>query len=277
MINENDIIILPIIGQNDGEMTQAKMLLLRLIDEHHLPIQLQQFFLSNADDKLTPKCLLSLLKAQKVAQALLLDHQKLVLIHLQNQTGDLLKVHCDWQRQTRRIINAGRKTEMLLQACKLSWRMTVLDGTAGFGHDALILASTGAMVTLFERNPIIALMLLCEYHHMLSHKNWQSLLERMTIVYGDINQHQGRADIIYLDPMFPKDSYSAKVGKHMQLLQNFVAPPDDAGERQLLTHAKMLSLSKVIVKRPIHAPFLAGQKPKQSWQNDAVRFDGYWA
>ena len=49
---------------------------------------------------------------------------------------------------------------MLLQACKLTDQSQVLDATAGFGHDSLILASTGAQVTMLERNPLMALLLM---------------------------------------------------------------------------------------------------------------------
>jgi len=98
--------------------------------------------------------------------------------------------------------------------------------------------------------------------------------------------------VVYLDPMFPEDSYQdsktgkgAKVGKHMQALHHLACPPTLAQEQQLLKSAQMLVSSnvngakqqgRVIVKRPQHAPLFAHQRPNDSWQNEAVRFDGYF-
>jgi tRNA1(Val) A37 N6-methylase TrmN6 len=44
---------------------------------------------------------------------------------------------------------------LIFKAMQLQANMTVIDATAGFGHDSLILASTGASVTLLEQQPLI--------------------------------------------------------------------------------------------------------------------------
>lgn len=194
--------------------------------------------------------------------------------------GELMKLAPNWQALTRRIISAGRKSELLLQACKLSAGMRVIDATAGFGHDGLILASTGAVLTLVEQNPVMSLLLFYEYGVMSQHKNWQKLLQRIDIVHAEATvwlPSCQNVDLVYLDPMFPHDSYHCKVGKYMQILHSLVKPPTPAQETELLNTARAVlsEQGKVVVKRPMTANFLAGVKPVQSYANDAVRFDVY--
>ncbi|MFC0820250.1 class I SAM-dependent methyltransferase [Moraxella marmotae] len=200
-----------------------------------------------------------------------------VLIKIDNRT--VIKSSLNWQALTRRIVTAGRKSELILQACKINDTMTVLDGTAGLGHDGLILASTGARLTLCESNPVLAMLLFYEYQLMMTHKNWQGLLSGIQIVHGDTAMLGGCYDCVYLDPMFPKDSYKAKVNKQMQVLHDLVAPPPLDDEIKLFGHAKSLlaTTGKLIIKRPILAPYFAGQLPQQSVKNDVLRFDRYEA
>lgn len=202
------------------------------------------------------------------------------LIYAHEQT--LIKSTLNWQALTKRIVSAGRKSEILLQACKLTAQMSVIDGTAGFGHDGLILASTGVYLTMIEQNPLMALLLHHEHTRMSQQVNWQKLLGRIQICHGDFLDagfmaSMPKADVVYLDPMFPSDSYSAKVGKNMQVLHEMTRPPSDDDELLFLSMAKdkLNDGGKIIVKRPISAPYLAGQHPTQSVANDAIRFDRY--
>jgi len=227
-----------------------------------------------------------------------------------------LSVAPEWDKLQRRVVSAGRKSELLLQAAKISADSYVIDATAGFGHDSLILASTGAQVIMLEQQPLMALLLLAEQQRMSTQPNWQKLMSRLHIINTDalsyfanaqntttlkttdaINDGDNQSiDMVYLDPMFPEDSYQdrktgkgAKVGKHMQALHHLACPPTLAQEQQLLKSAQALVSSnvnitvndtkqqgRVIVKRPQHAPLFAHQTPNDSWQNEAVRFDGYF-
>ncbi len=210
-------------------------------------------------------------------------------------TAILKKVSPEWHKLQRRVVTAGRKSELLLQACKLTADSRVIDGTAGFGHDSLIMASSGATVTMLEQNPIMALLLLLEKQRMQAEKNWQGLMGRLDIGFGNMVEvlqkspfslggvgvgQTMKADVIYLDPMFPNDSYEgAKVGKEMQVLHNLAKPPTLQEEVALLTTAKsaLTNGGRVVVKRPKNAPYLAGVPADESWENDVVRFDGYFA
>lgn len=200
----------------------------------------------------------------------------------------ITKARPDWYKLQRRIVTAGRKSELLLQACKLTADSKVIDATAGFGHDSLILASGGANVTMLEQNPLMALLLILEKQRMGLEPNWEGLMGRLDIRFKNsvawfessaTKNKDLQADVIYLDPMFPNDSYQgAKVGKGMQILHDLALPPTAKQEQALLNLAQQAikKNGRVVVKRPKNAPFLAHVASDESWENDVVRFDGYF-
>ena len=274
--------------------TQASQVesLQALIAEHKLPIILNTELVT---EKLNQKRRQHL--SQIATQPILLLDEKDKLSWL----SEGLSVAPEWDKLQRRVVSAGRKSELLLQAAKLTADSEVIDATAGFGHDSLILASTGAQVTMLEQQPLMALLLLVEQLRMSTLPNWQKLMSRLQIINTDaltyfarFNNYLGAdneqaIDVIYLDPMFPEDSYQdsktgkgAKVGKHMQALHQLAHPPTLDEEQQLLQSAQAVvsqngqKQGRVIVKRPQFAPLLAHQQPSESWNNEAVRFDGYF-
>ncbi|WP_201625232.1 class I SAM-dependent methyltransferase [Psychrobacter immobilis] len=266
-----------------------------LIAEHALPIILDiELFPEKLNQKRRQQ-----LSETSIQPILLLD-EKNKLSWLSNG----LSVAPEWDKLQRRVVSAGRKSELLLQAAKITADSTVIDATAGFGHDSLILASTGAQVTMLEQQPLMALLLLAEQQRMSTLPNWQKLMSRLQIINVDalsyfaklqaesvnaIKENDAKVvDVIYLDPMFPEDSYQdsktgkgAKVGKHMQALHQLARPPTSEEELQLLQSAQAIvsqgaRQGRVVVKRPQLAPLLANQQPSESWHNEAVRFDGYF-
>jgi len=276
---------------NETQANQVESLQ-ALIAEHKLPIILNAELVT---EKLNQKRRQQL--SQIATQPILLLDEKDKLSWL----SDGLSVAPEWDKMQRRVVSAGRKSELLLQAAKLTADSRVIDATAGFGHDSLILASTGAQVTMLEQQPLMALLLLVEQLRMSTLPNWQKLMSRLQIVNTDALTHFARfnnylgdgneqaIDVIYLDPMFPEDSYQdsktgkgAKVGKHMQALHQLAHPPTLDEEQQLLQSAQAVvsqngqKQGRVIVKRPQFAPLLADQQPSESWNNEAVRFDGYF-
>lgn len=276
---------------NETQASQVESLKM-LIAEHALPIILD---IELFPEKLNQKRRQQL--SQTATQPILLLDEKNKLSWL----SDGLSVAPEWDKLQRRVVSAGRKSELLLQAAKLTADSQVIDATAGFGHDSLILASTGAQVTMLEQQPLMALLLLVEQLRMSTLPNWQKLMSRLQIINTDALTHFARfnnyigngneqaIDVIYLDPMFPEDSYQdsktgkgAKVGKHMQALHQLAHPPTLDEEQQLLQSAQAVvsqngqKQGRVIVKRPQFAPLLADQQPSESWNNEAVRFDGYF-
>lgn len=261
-----------------------------LIADNQLPITLD---VERIEGKIKQR--LAALNAEGEQAALLLDNKnKLSLLK------DGLSVAPEWDKLQRRVVSAGRKSELILRAAKISADSQVIDATAGFGHDSLILASTGAQVTMLEQQPLMALLLFSEQQRMSAQPNWQKLMARLTIINTDALSYFAQlqknttdqavaVDVVYLDPMFPEDSYQdsktgkgAKVGKQMQALHHLAHPPTLDEEMALLNKAQAVvadnqeGRGRVIVKRPQQAPFLSQQNPDESWHNAAVRFDGYF-
>ena len=250
---------------------------------------------------LAPELISAKLNQKRLQQLSGDSEQAILLLDNKNQLSllvDGLSVAPEWDKLQRRVVSAGRKSELLLQAAKITAGSQVIDATAGFGQDSLILASSGAQVIMLEQQPIMALLLLAEQQRMSLQPNWQKLMSRLTIVNTDalaffnskfITIDSNNIDVIYLDPMFPENSYQdrktgkgAKVNKQMQALHQLAAPPTIAQEQQLLQRAQHLiknneqQSGRVIVKRPVQAPLFANQAATESWHNAALRFDGYF-
>ena len=279
-----------------------------LLDKHVIHITLKA---SRIEGKFNQKRQWQLSEESTGAILLLDDKNHLSLL------SQGLSAAPEWDKLQRRVVGAGRKSELLLKATKLTENSIVIDATAGFGHDSLILASTGAQVIMIEQQPVMALLLIAEQQRMCLHPNWQKLMARLHIINTNALNYFGQfsaqrkaqvpnpldvltvtatnIDVVYLDPMFPIDSYEnsktgkgAKVGKHMQALHQLAHPPTLIEEAELLKSAlEVVSTSintntssntrgRVIVKRPSQAAFFAMQSPDESWHNEAVRFDGYF-
>ncbi|WP_394261370.1 class I SAM-dependent methyltransferase [Moraxella boevrei] len=244
----------------------------QIIYDHQLPIEISVIFTENFDNKN-----LKLLSTLHPNVPFLFFNQKGQLTLAKVANKEILKISCDWQSYQSRIVKAGKNSELLLKIAKLNREMSVIDATAGFGIDGLILASTGATATFIEKNPILFLLLKTEQHKMSQHKNWQKLMSRIDIKFGDsgeILKHLNKVDLIYLDPMFPNDSYKGAVNKNMQVLHSFVNPPNINDEIELFNTA-IKNCDKLIIKRPINAPNFANINPIQSIANDVIRFDEY--
>ncbi len=182
----------------------------------------------------------------------------------------------------RRLFGGGIK-QSLARAIGLSsnFKPAVADLTGGLGRDGFVLASLGAQVSLVERNDVVAALLSdglvrlqqqAEQDHSLS-----VISDRLSLHRGDSKtwlqtlDMSRRPDVIYLDPMFPERSKSAKVKKEMAVFPGLVGNDDDAGE--LLELALKVARYRVVVKRPRRAPPLAGINPGFSIEGKTTRFD----
>ena len=161
-------------------------------------------------------------------------------------------------------------------------RPDVLDATAGLGRDGMILAHAGCSVRFLERNPAIHALLSDAIYRagQDSHiGHWVS--ERVRVLpAGSILQPAYAAQLmtkppmaIYLDPMFPHRDKSAAVKKDMQMLQELVG--SDGDSEGLLDAALGLASHRVVVKRPIKAPYLAQREPHAQITTKKHRFDIY--
>ena len=132
----------------------------------------------------------------------------------------------------------------------------VVDATAGFGDDAIALASLGHRVRAIERSPVVAELLADARRRALDDPALREIAERLDIRCGDSRRLLAKPgvppDAVYIDPMYPqKRSRSALPRRQIQLLRRLVGDDPDACE--LLRTALSCGATRVVVKRPVRA------------------------
>ncbi len=172
--------------------------------------------------------------------------------------------------------------EMLIRAIghKKNNRTSVLDATGGLGRDAFIMASHGCQVHVVEKNPVAGALLEDGLRRASEHPDTTKISGRIRLTVTDSYQfllagnREEQYDVIYLDPMFPKRSKSARVKKELQVLQLLVGQADDDTDK-LFEAALQAAGKRVVVKRPKTAPPLQGRAPSHSLSGKTTRFDVY--
>ena len=153
----------------------------------------------------------------------------------------------------------------------------IADATAGWGKDAWLLASRGFTLTLYERNPYLHTLLAAALAAAQENPRTAAIAARLTLNHADAAAALAPASFaaVYLDPMYPERRKNAKVKKQMQALQQLLGHSDD--DATLLTRARLAATRRVIVKRPQHAPSLAGITPDYHIDGPNTRYDIYLA
>lgn len=187
----------------------------------------------------------------------------------------------DLDAMARRLRPHLLRAELLVRAAGSSMAVNpqlAVDATAGLGEDSLLLAAAGYHVLLCERNPVIFLLLQDSLRRAAKNPALAKAVGRMNAINANsiqvltsFAQAQDRPDLVYLDPMFPGRQKSASVKKKLQLLQLLEEPEDN--EELLLEAALRAAQRRVVVKRPVKGPWLAGVAPAHSVAGKAVRFD----
>jgi 16S rRNA (guanine1516-N2)-methyltransferase len=159
-------------------------------------------------------------------------------------------------------------------------RPRVLDGTAGLLCDAVLLVGLGATVTALERSRVLFQLAADGVRRaILSPEAGPVVRDRLQLVHADTrdflrqSRHDGRFDVIYLDPMYPESAKTALPRKEIQLLRALLGPGEgDAAE--LLDLALLAGVPRVVVKRPLRAPPL---RPgvMHRFAGKVMRFDLY--
>lgn len=196
--------------------------------------------------------------------------------------GGVLVVDFDSAALEQRRRTSGIRQDIARAAgCKSGYRPRVLDMTAGLGGDAFILASLGCDVTLVEKNPLIYAMLADGINRALVQGNEAGTIvrEKMHLMprqdaLSYLVPNPAKADVVYLDPMFPERQKSAKVKKAMQYFHDIVGCYHEQ-EHALFMRALQNAGKRVVVKRPKLAPLLAGKEPDYQVKGKSVRYDVY--
>ena len=203
------------------------------------------------------------------------DEAGLALVH-----GDMA-LRCDFTTMLSRLRRDRLTHELLVRAARVRGveRPRAFDATAGLGEDSLLLAAMGFEVTLVEYDPVIAALLRDGLERAANNPQLEDIVARMHLVEGDsVGVLAGLTeapDVIYLDPMFPAKRKDAATKKKLQLFQMLESPCSDEDAEALLRAALATRPRKVVVKRPLKGPNLAGLKPSSSLAGKVVRYDVY--
>ncbi len=195
-------------------------------------------------------------------------------------TDGRLLLRGDFSGMARRLKTNNLQQEMLVRAARIrkpGKKPVAVDATAGLGEDSLLLAAAGFSVELYEYNPVIAALLADALKRAQRDEN-----KILASAAGEMHLHEEDSaaalrsgelhpGLVLLDPMFPERKKSALIGKKFQLLQQLERPC--AKEEELLQAAQAAHPRKIVIKRPLKGPYLAGRKPDYSISGKAVRYD----
>lgn len=160
---------------------------------------------------------------------------------------------------------------------KPGFRPTILDGTAGLGADAFVLASLACRVTMCERSPIIGALLEDGLTRAAREEKTAGIVEWLDLVQEDTREYlHSKTETfhtIYLDPMYPHRNQSSLNKQTLRVIRSLVGgDPDSAA---LLEIALERAENRVVVKRPRKAPLLSEVRPSHVILMKNSRFDIY--
>ena len=175
---------------------------------------------------------------------------------------------------------ARQSNQALLRACNNRQRGIgrVLDTTAGWGADGLVLAHHGQSVTLLEFEPLVHAVLAYSLALLAASEDGSAVAQRLQLKRVHALDFLRQLpldhdfDCIFIDPMFPAHKSSAKPAKEMQILQALTENREIDASFEL---ALRLAHQRVVVKRPLKAAALSDAHPDFSYREKSVRFDVY--
>ncbi|MGE3856379.1 MAG: class I SAM-dependent methyltransferase [Dehalococcoidia bacterium] len=186
-----------------------------------------------------------------------------------------------------RLRAGGRNEGRLASALGLKRRpdARVLDATAGLGRESAVAAALGCTVVACERSPIVATLLRDALDRAAAEPGLAEVIARIDLRVADARDvlralaagpDAARPDVVIVDPMFPERSKAARAKKEMQLLQRLLGPDDPADTLELIEIALATARRRVVLKRPVHAPQVAGVRPPDlEVPGRAARYDVY--
>ena len=101
-------------------------------------------------------------------------------------TGYGLAYQGDFENMLHRVTNGRLQHEMLVRASKSEKPgRKAIDATAGMGEDGFLLAAQGYEVTLYEQNPVIAVLLKDALRRAKKHPVLKEIAARMKLAEGN--------------------------------------------------------------------------------------------
>jgi|GEM_PF-858725 len=198
-----------------------------------------------------------------------LDEDGLAIITKQFQP---LYVHDIYNKVYLRKDNLSR--ELLIQAIKIKPApdILIIDATAGFAKDSVLLGLYGYKVLMLEQNPILATIVYYAMNNRIIPADNLQLIFTNSLDYFKTNQNI-EPYAIYLDPMFKKQD-TALAKKDMQIIQ-LLTKDETNSDTELFKLAYPLC-KKLIVKRDNkQAVLVPAPLPTYSKQGKTIRYDIY--
>lgn len=159
----------------------------------------------------------------------------------------------------------------------------VLDGTAGLGQDARLLAAMGFRVLATERSPVLHAMLLDGLRRAEADpavatllggrlRIWPEPADVRTVLDSLAETGASPPDAVLLDPMFPpRRKETALARKSVRMIRAIVGSDEDAAEVLAAVRARV---RRVVVKRPPEAMPVA-EDPTMTVASKLARLDVY--
>lgn len=191
-------------------------------------------------------------------------------VELGNMSFDFEEIYSYHQRQKYAI-----SKEPLAKALGIKGEMkpVIWDATCGTGKDSLLINYFGGVLTSFERNPAIYLLLADALRRYPL--NFKLVFADASRLYQELAAIELRPDVIYYDPMFPDKTGSKKSAlprKEMRIFKEMVG--DDLDSQEFLEWALKTAKSRVVVKRALNAPPIKAS-PSASYVGKSTRYDMY--
>jgi|TARA_B110000977_G_scaffold51855_1_gene70511 16S rRNA (guanine1516-N2)-methyltransferase len=153
----------------------------------------------------------------------------------------------------------------------------IVDATAGLGHDAFILASLGANVTLIERSKTMYKLLQEGISEAKSFGGEISkIISRMDLIFGDSKNiiPNLSPQVILIDTMYQERKKTALVKNNMRIVREIVG--SDLDYLELIDVALINASNRVVIKQPIHADKINHTKPcSHQILGKTIRYDVY--
>ena len=220
---------------------------------------------------------------KRAAAQLVRDEQGLALVAADGTTVKAAVEHLSAPRRGRDLLGRAGKGALKGAPAPDGSTPQIVDATAGLGADSFHLAALGLRVLMVERVPEVAALLADALTRAGSGAYGEVARRAVTnlslqdgdasTVLAELAAAERNPAVVYLDPMYPGTKKSALPGKGMALFRALVGEDDDAA--QLLQVARRVASRRVVVQRPLKAPYLGGPEPTGSLKGSTTRYDLY--
>jgi len=214
-------------------------------------------------------------------KGLILSNDELCYISSTSQ-----RITFDWPNQWNYHVRKkySLKKELLAKALGISKSGTssVWDATCGTGKDSLLMLSYGLKVRAFERQEVVASLLVSAISSSMIDEDLSSVLkERFSFEFGTVldyvkinSESIDWPDSLYYDPMFTDAGRKKKAlsRKEMEIFKEVVGDDEDSAD--FLESLLKLPIKRIVVKRHPNSPELL-KGVTASYKGKSVRYDLY--